>query len=132
MWDGRTVFCRGTHWGRPVFGHSAAPAGLATVRQLRTKGLRPGGQDVAAWLVFGHRRPFRREEIAALYRVDQALPVRPMTPGRVRALEAAMRARRTCPECGHLKPYVIPTSTRQCWDCAADEINNTTTEGLAA
>lgn len=119
--DGVTVYCRGWWEGRPVFAYRgrpcAVPPGLGTRRQLRAVGLRPGGQDIAAWLLFWHRRPYRRQELAALYRIALAKPVRPMTAGRVLALDRAMAARRTCRSCGQVQDYCVPTSTRQCWTC---------------
>ncbi|MER7189281.1 RRQRL motif-containing zinc-binding protein [Streptomyces flaveolus] len=100
----------------PVFRWRLAPDGYATRRQLRARGLRPGGQDVAAQL----ERPRRRRPplVAYLYRVDLAQPVRPMTPGRWAALDAANRARRTCPECRTDAGYVIPSSLGMCVTCA--------------
>ncbi|WP_345944453.1 RRQRL motif-containing zinc-binding protein, partial [Streptomyces sp. SID7804] len=52
----------------PVYRWRLAPDGLATRRQLRAAGLRPGGQDVAAQI----ERPRRRRGplVAYLYRVD--------------------------------------------------------------
>lgn len=94
-----------------------APEGLATRRQLRALGLRPGGQDVTAQI----ERPRRRGRgplVAYLYRIDAAKPVRPMTPGRRAALERANRARRTCPECRRDAGYIIPTSLSACVTCA--------------
>ncbi|WP_399024168.1 hypothetical protein [Streptomyces sp. CS-7] len=41
----------------PVYRWRLAPDGLATRRQLRALGLRPGGQDVAAQLERPRRRP---------------------------------------------------------------------------
>lgn len=100
----------------PVYRWRLAPDGLATRRQLRARGLRPGGQDVVATI----ERPRRRRGplVAYLYRIDAAKPVRPMTPGRRAALAAAMRARRTCPTCRRMQPYCIPTSLGQCVTCA--------------
>ncbi|WP_346153364.1 RRQRL motif-containing zinc-binding protein [Streptomyces labedae] len=100
----------------PVFRWRLAPDGYATRRQLRAIGLRPGGQDVAAQL----ERPRRRRGplVAYLYRVDLAMPVRPMTPARQAALAAANRARRTCPVCRRDAGYVIPTSLGTCVPCA--------------
>ncbi|MFB1046304.1 RRQRL motif-containing zinc-binding protein [Streptomyces chrestomyceticus] len=100
----------------PVFRWRLAPDGYATRRQLRARGLRPGGQPVAAQL----ERPRRRRGplVAYLYRIDLARPVRPMTPGRRAALDAAMRARRTCPGCRRDAGYVIPTSLGTCVPCA--------------
>ncbi|WP_371799440.1 hypothetical protein OG963_24140 [Streptomyces sp. NBC_01707] len=92
-----------------------APEGLATRRQLRAMGLRPGGQDVAAEL----QRPRRRRGplVAYLYRIDHAKPVRPMTPARTAALAKAMRARRTCPNCRTDAGYCIPRSLGMCVTC---------------
>ena len=100
----------------PVYRWRLAPDGLATRRQLRAMGLRPGGQDVTAVI----ERPRRRRGplVAYLYRVDRAVPVRPMTEGRHRALAAAMTARRTCPTCRQVRPYCIPTSLGECPACA--------------
>ncbi|AJF66307.1 RRQRL motif-containing zinc-binding protein [Streptomyces vietnamensis] len=100
----------------PVYRWRLAPEGLATVRQLRAIGLRPGGQPVVAQL---ERRRRRREPlIAFLYRVDLALPVRPMTPARWAALERANAARRICPQCGRDAGYRIPPSLGMCTPCA--------------
>jgi hypothetical protein len=100
----------------PVFRWRLAPDGYATRRQLRARGLRPGGQDVAAQL----ERPRRRRGplVAYLYRVEKAKPVRPMTPAKWAALAKANVARRTCPECGRDAGYVIPTSLGMCVTCA--------------
>ncbi|MFF8474850.1 RRQRL motif-containing zinc-binding protein [Streptomyces sp. NPDC015414] len=100
----------------PVYRWRLAPEGLATRRQLRAMGLRPGGQDVAAEL----QRPRRRRGplIAYLYRIDRARPVRPMTPGRWAALARANRARRICPACRRDAGYVIPSSLEMCSACA--------------
>ncbi|MDL5202348.1 RRQRL motif-containing zinc-binding protein [Streptomyces sp. ALI-76-A] len=100
----------------PVYRWRLAPDGLATRRQLRAMGLRPGGQDVAAEL----QRPRRRRGplVAYLYRIEHAKPVRPMTPARRAALARANRARRTCPACRRDAGYVIPTSLGACVPCA--------------
>ncbi|GGZ44725.1 hypothetical protein GCM10010387_43790 [Streptomyces inusitatus] len=112
----------GTRHGIPTFPFRMAPAGLATRRQLRASGLRPGGQEIAAqvlWLSRRHQRPGRSPvRVAYLYRIDRALPVRPMTPARTVALAAAMRARRTCPQCRRDVGYCIPTSLGTCPTCA--------------
>ncbi|OKI65781.1 RRQRL motif-containing zinc-binding protein [Streptomyces sp. MJM1172] len=99
----------------PVYRWRLAPDGLATRRQLRTAGLRPGGQDVVAQL----ERPRRRRGplVAYLYRVDLAKPVRPMTPDRWAALEKANGARRRCPACRTDVGYVIPSSLGMCVAC---------------
>ncbi|MEU6221287.1 RRQRL motif-containing zinc-binding protein [Streptomyces sp. NPDC047022] len=102
-----------------VYRWRLAPDGLATRRQLRARGLRPGGQDVAAQI----ERPRRRRGplVAYLYSIDQAKPVRPMTPAKWAALAKANAARRRCPECGRDAGYVIPTSLGMCPACAYPE-----------
>ncbi|MGW0083986.1 RRQRL motif-containing zinc-binding protein [Streptomyces sp. NPDC003393] len=103
----------------PVYPWRLAPDGLATRRQLRARGLRPGGQDVAAQV----ERPRRRRGplVAYLYEIEQAKPVRPMTPAKRAALAKANAARRTCPECGLDAGYVIPASLGTCVSCAYPE-----------
>ncbi|WP_405934485.1 hypothetical protein OG495_15315 [Streptomyces longwoodensis] len=100
----------------PVYRWRLAPDGLATRRQLRALGLRPGGQDVAAQV----ERPRRRRGplVAYLYRIDAAKPVRPMTPGKRAALAKANAARRTCPACRRDAGYVIPPTLGTCATCA--------------
>ncbi|MCX4719240.1 RRQRL motif-containing zinc-binding protein [Streptomyces virginiae] len=102
--------------GLPTFPWRLAPDGLATRRQLRALGLRPGGQDIAGQVLRPRRR---RDPLAAfLYRVDRALPVRPMTPAKAAALARANTARRTCPNCRTDAGYVIPASLGMCTPCA--------------
>ncbi|MFJ8332910.1 RRQRL motif-containing zinc-binding protein [Streptomyces sp. NPDC094437] len=101
----------------PVYPWRLAPDGYATLRQLRAAGLRPGGQEVAA-TVERPRRRGRPPLVAHLYRVDAALPVRPMTPARRAALARANTARRTCPQCRTDAGYVIPPSLGLCVSCA--------------
>ncbi|CAL9522767.1 hypothetical protein SUDANB105_03847 [Streptomyces sp. enrichment culture] len=100
----------------PVYRWRLAPDGLATRRQLRALGLRPGGQDVAAQI----ERPRRRRGplVAYLYSIEQAKPVRPMTPAKRAALAKANAARRICPECRRDAGYVIPPSLGMCATCA--------------
>ncbi|WSQ11162.1 hypothetical protein OG604_27345 [Streptomyces sp. NBC_01231] len=103
----------------PVYPWRLAPEGLATNRQLRARGLRPGGQDVAGQI---ERPRCRRGPLVAyLYEIDKAKPVRPMTPAKWAALAKANTARRTCPECGLDAGYVIPTSLGMCVPCAYPE-----------
>jgi hypothetical protein len=106
----------GERYGLPTYPYHWAPEGLLTVRQLRIKGLRPGGQDIAAQILWRHRRHRR---IAYLYREDQAKPKRHATTAQLAALAKALKARRTCPTCGHEKPYCISRSMGECNDCAA-------------
>ncbi|MBW1601788.1 hypothetical protein JJV70_06615 [Streptomyces sp. JJ66] len=106
----------GARFGLPTYPWRLAPEGLATRRQLRAAGLRPGGQDPVAQVLRPRRRG--REPLTAyLYRIDAALPVRAMTPAKWAALAAALAARRTCPQCRTVRPYCIPTSLGMCPSC---------------
>ncbi|MDN3024843.1 RRQRL motif-containing zinc-binding protein [Streptomyces sp. S.PB5] len=106
----------GARHGIPTFPWRCAPEGYATRRQLRARGLRPGGQPVAAQVL---RPRYRRGPLVAyLYRLDQAKPVRPMTPAKRAALAKANAARRTCPQCRTDAGYVIPVSLGVCVPCA--------------
>lgn len=109
----------GERFGIPTYPWRYAPDDLATRRQLRVRGLRPGGQEIAAQIL----RPRRRGEplTAYLYLVDLARPVRPMTPARWAALAKANAARRRCPECGRDAGYVIPPTLGACVTCAYPE-----------
>lgn len=100
----------------PVYRWHLAPDGLATYRQLRAMGLRPGGQDVAAVI----ERPRRRRGplVAYLYRIELAKPVRPMTAAKRTALARANAAQRRCPGCGTDRGYRIPRSLGVCAWCA--------------
>ena len=104
----------GHRYGLPTYPWHFAPAGLATTRQLRAQGLRPGGQQIAAQILW-HRHGKRA--VAYLYRLDLALPKRAATPAQMIAIGKALAARRTCPTCGQLKDYYIPLSTGECNDC---------------
>jgi hypothetical protein len=100
------------HGGLPTYPFKFAPAGLATRRQLRAENLRPGGQDIAAQIIWR-----RGKRTAYLYRIDLALPKRPATSAQRAALDKALQARRTCPDCAQVKPYYIPRRTGACLDC---------------
>ena len=113
----------GTRHGIPTYPRHLAPAGLATRYQLRNLGLRPGGQDPAAQLMWRSRAGGSRDgvRIAWLYYVHLALPVRPMTPAKERALAKAMLARHTCTGCGEIHEYCLPTGNgRMCPTGCAD------------
>ncbi|MGW5767541.1 RRQRL motif-containing zinc-binding protein [Streptomyces longwoodensis] len=103
----------------PVYPWRLAPDGLATRRQLRAMGLRPGGQDVAAQVERSRRR--RGPLVAYLYAVEQAKPVRPMTPAKWAALAKANAARRICPDCRRDAGYIIPAALGTCVPCAYPE-----------
>ncbi|MFE2311904.1 RRQRL motif-containing zinc-binding protein [Streptomyces sp. NPDC059441] len=106
----------GARFGIPTYPWRLAPDGYATRRQLRARGLRPGGQPIAAQVL---RPRYRRGPLTAyLYRIDRAKKVRPMTPAKWAALAKANTARRTCPKCRTDAGYVIPTSLGMCVPCA--------------
>ena len=102
----------GRRYGIPTYPYHWAPKHLYTARQLRARGLRPGGQAPTAQILW--RRGLR---VAYLYDTALALPKRQATSAQLVALAAAMRARRTCPACGQEKAYCIPRSTGCCNDC---------------
>jgi hypothetical protein len=102
----------GCRYGIPAFPYHWAPKNLLTIRQLRARGLRPGGQQPTAQILW--RRGLR---VAYLYRADLALPKRQATPAQLAAIGKALAARRTCPVCGTEKDYCLPRSTGQCNDC---------------
>ena len=104
----------GGKYGLPTYPYHWAPDGLLTIRQLRDKGLRPGGQPVAAQILWRRRK---RLITAYLYRIDLAKPKRQATPAQMVAIGKALAARRTCPTCGLEKDYYIPLSTGECNDC---------------
>jgi hypothetical protein len=103
----------GQHYGIPTYPYRWAPDGLLTTRQLRAAGLRPGGQDIAAQILWRHGK-----RVAYLYRAEAAKPKRTATPAQHAAIQAALRARRTCDTCGQTKPYYIPRRYGECLDCA--------------
>lgn len=104
------------HGGTPTFPWRMVPDGYATRRQLRAQGLRPGGQDVAAQILWNSRKS-RLPRAAYLYRIDAALPVRPMTERKTQALAKANRAKRICPECGRDAGHEIPRKFGACGQC---------------
>ena len=91
------------HGGTPTYPYRQAPAGLLTVRQLRAEGLRPGGQEIAAQILWR-----KGKRVAYLYRAELAKPKRTATPAQRAAIAKALLARRTCPECGQVREYFIP------------------------
>jgi hypothetical protein len=105
----------GKRFGIPTFPYHSAPRGLLTRRQLRAQGLRPGGQDIQAQILWWHRKERR---VAYLYDITQAKPKREPTPAQLAAIARALAARKTCPSCGQQKDFCIPRSLGECWQCA--------------
>lgn len=105
----------GVRYGLPTFWWRGAPPGYATRRQLTRRGLRPGGQPVVAQVLWAGVGGVR---VAYLYRIDRAAPKRTATRAQLHAIGRALTARRTCGNCGEVKPYYIPRSLGECLDCA--------------
>jgi hypothetical protein len=105
----------GSQYGFPTFPFRYAPEGLATRRQLRAEGLRPGGFDPVAQILWRHKKQRR---VAFLYRRDLAKPKSPATAAQLAAVERMLIARRTCGTCGVLRDYYIPRSIGECLSCA--------------
>ncbi|MEU0156748.1 RRQRL motif-containing zinc-binding protein [Micromonospora fulviviridis] len=102
----------GERFGLPTYPFKLAPDGLLTRRQLRARQLRPGGQEPVAQLLWR-----RGKRVAYLFRLDLAVPKRTATPAQRAAIDKALTARRTCPDCRQVKPYYIPRRTGICLDC---------------
>jgi hypothetical protein len=102
----------GTRYGFPTYPYHGAPAGMATRRQLRAAGLRPGGQPVIAQILW--RRGAR---VAYLYHHVLAKPKRIATPAQRAAIAKALLARRTCRSCGQIQDYYIPRRHGECLHC---------------
>lgn len=99
--------------GIPTYPWRMAPDGLATKRQLAAQGLRPAGSPVVAQVMWRRRR---KDAVAYLYRVVDAKPKRPPTPGNLRAVAAMLAARSTCQRCGKVFDYCLPAG-RTCLKC---------------
>jgi hypothetical protein len=112
------VATRGTFDGLPVLAWGWAPRELlATMRQLRKMGLRPGGADPVAALRFQHRKPAKANDFALLYLITRAVPKRTATARQHVAIESALRARRTCRECRRVQDFYLSTISRMCSSC---------------
>ena len=102
----------GKRWGFPTYAWGWSPEHLLTKRQLRARDLRPGGHGPVAQLRWGEK------SWAYLYDSHLAQPVRKMTPGRQRTLDAMMRVRSTCRQCGHVADWCLPQKFgRVCVEC---------------
>ncbi|CAM5523668.1 MULTISPECIES: RRQRL motif-containing zinc-binding protein [Streptomyces] len=107
----------------PEFDRRACPDDLVTRRQLRERGLSPGGHGPVAVLrckACAHRPQWSciHPTRAWLYRVDLARPKRTPTLAQEWALDRAMAARQTCPECGRRYHHALPLKTLgSCLEC---------------
>jgi hypothetical protein len=105
----------GAKYGLPTYPYRFAPDGLLTARQLRARGLRPGGQDIAAQILWRNGK-----RVAYLYRANLAKPKRTATAAQLVAIGKALLARRTCSTCQQVKEYFIPRRFGECFDCAPE------------
>jgi hypothetical protein len=118
----------GERYGIPTYPWRSAPGGYATKRQLRAEGLSPGGQEIAGQLVWWHggrgrgSRGERIRRVAWLYEISRAVPVRPMSEAKARAVRSALLARMTCPSppagCGRIVDYCLSKNLGVCTECA--------------
>ncbi|GAA0950645.1 RRQRL motif-containing zinc-binding protein [Nonomuraea longicatena] len=112
--------------GIPTYPWRMAPPHLLTVRQLAAHGLRPGGQNIQAQILWRSRRYGTRGGIRAayLYDIRCALPKRPMTPARWAALAKANAARRRCANCGQDAGFVLSRYADTCTTCHHERTEN--------
>ncbi|MFK0223258.1 RRQRL motif-containing zinc-binding protein [Streptomyces vinaceus] len=110
----------------PEHDRGALPEGLLTRRQLREKGLSPGGHDPVAVLrckycAFRPDQSCNHPTRGWLYDTSLARPKRVPTLAQEWALDRAMAARQTCPvpTCGRRYVFCLPLKTLgSCLECA--------------
>lgn len=113
-------FICGWHEGLPLLRRGCAPRDLlATFRQLREQGLRPGGRDPDAVLLTKHT-PSGKANFSSLWLISKCVPVRPMTAAKRASIAKALEARRTCRECGEIGYIELPKAHRTCEACRVD------------
>ncbi|MFG2637929.1 RRQRL motif-containing zinc-binding protein [Streptomyces sp. NPDC048362] len=100
------------------------PEGLVTRRQLGEKGLRPGGHGPVAVLrckgcSYRPDQSCNHPTRGWLYDVNLARPKRTPTLAQEWALDQAVAARQTCPECGRRYYFCLPLRTQGCCDPCA-------------
>lgn len=111
---------KGERFGIPTWPWRLCPEGLATRDQLKAQGKQPGTQPVAGQIKWHSKKARHCGGVrhAYLFRIDLAVEIGAITPGRAKGLEAAMRSRRTCKTCGTERDYCISTKLGECTDCA--------------
>jgi hypothetical protein len=118
--DADWEYVRGFHKGLPLLTwNQANRSKLATFRQLRARGLRPSHRgDVVALLVFRcGAHPTKEPVYASLYLVREAKKPQEVTDAKRGAIEAALAARRRCPECESTGHDYIQRSVGMCTAC---------------
>jgi hypothetical protein len=116
LWDGRNEVCFGYREGLPWWKWDWVPRGLVTRSQLWEQGLRRRrGQEPVGLLIF--RKSGCGEQVAELYRIDEAIASRPMSERWQQSIEAMRRAHRTCRGCGQEFDRYLSTKTWRCVAC---------------
>ncbi|MZE76763.1 RRQRL motif-containing zinc-binding protein [Streptomyces xinghaiensis] len=108
----------------PEFDRRAGPEGLVTRRQLRERGLSPGGHGPVAVLrckacSYRPGQACTHPTRAWLYSVELARPKRVPTLAQEWALDRAMAARQTCPRCQRRYYFCLPLRAQGCCDPCA-------------
>ncbi|MFF7098341.1 RRQRL motif-containing zinc-binding protein [Streptomyces rubradiris] len=109
----------------PEFDRRAVPEGLATRRQLRDMGLSPGDNEGPVAIVRCKLCATRPQWLCThptrgfLLSVDLARPKRSPTLAQEWALDRAMAARSTCPQCRRRYYFCLPLRTQGCCDPCA-------------
>ncbi|MGW1328165.1 RRQRL motif-containing zinc-binding protein [Streptomyces antibioticus] len=106
------------------FDRRSCPEGLVTRRQLRERGLCPGGYGPVAVLrckycAYRPDQSCNHPTRAWLYDVKNARPKRTPTLAQEWALDRAMAARSTCPQCLRRYYFCLPLRTQGCCDPCA-------------
>lgn len=118
--------------GLPTYPWRAAPAGLATRRQLSDLGLRKAGQAPVAQILRPRRRRPDEPLVGFLYRIDLARPKRQLTDAMRAAAWTAARARQVCAgPCGRRDLGYIPRQAAPAWGCCWDCVDQAATDRAA-
>ncbi|MFF3505400.1 RRQRL motif-containing zinc-binding protein [Streptomyces sp. NPDC003247] len=101
----------------PEYDRRTCPKGLVTRRQLRDKGLSPGGHGPVAVLrckgcSYRPDQSCNHPTRGWLYDVNLARPKRTPTLAQEWALDRAMAARSTCPQCRRRYYFCLPLRTQ--------------------
>jgi hypothetical protein len=105
----------GQRHGVPTYPWGRAPGGLFTRRQLRAIGRCPGGREPVAQLLAPRRDG--GFTVAYLYDIALSKPKRTVSQAVLNAVAVALRARRTCPDCGRDAGFDLGRRIGVCMDC---------------
>lgn len=117
-WSQDREFVYGEHEGLPLLKRNTAPKHLlATFRQLRARGLRPGGKDPVTVLITRHPASCKTN-FSSLWLISECVPVLPMTAAKHESVAKATASRRVCRECGEKAWRDLPFKFgRRCEAC---------------